>query len=97
MAQAALKEKRQTAFNDFFAVSEDFDREKITSPEKLGIIGGSNGFLMGVAFTQRPDLYKAAVCQGSALDMMRFPHLLAGASCWANMAILMCRQKENTF
>ena len=46
-------------------------------------MGGSNGgLLMGVAFTQRPDLYKAVVCQVPLLDMFRYTKLLAGAS-WA--------------
>ena len=79
--QAGLKEKRQNVYNDFHAVAEDLIKRKITAPEHLGIMGGSNGgLLMGVAFTQRPDLYKAVVCQGPLLDMERYNKLLAGAS-----------------
>lgn len=79
--QAALKENRQLAFDDFIAVSEDLISRKITSPEHLGIMGGSNGgLLVGVAFTQRPDLYSAVVCQVPLLDMQRYNKLLAGAS-----------------
>ncbi len=78
---AALKENRQRAYDDFAAVAEDLISRKITSPEKLGIMGGSNGgLLVGVAFTQRPDLYNAVVCEVPLLDMMRFHKLLAGAS-----------------
>ena len=81
--KAALKEKRQRAYDDFAAVAEDLATRKLTSPEHLGIMGGSNGgLLMGVAFTQRPDLYKAVVCQVPLLDMFRYTKLLAGAS-WA--------------
>ena len=79
--QAGLKEKRQNVYNDFHSVAEDLIRQKITSPEHLGIRGGSNGgLLMGVAFTQRPELYKAVVCQVPLLDMKRYNKLLAGAS-----------------
>jgi prolyl oligopeptidase len=79
--QAALKEKRQRAFDDFIAVGEDLVRRKITSPRHLGIQGGSNGgLLVGAVFTQRPDLFNAVVCQVPLLDMRRFNQLLAGAS-----------------
>jgi prolyl oligopeptidase len=79
--QAALKENRQRAYDDFAAVAEDLIRRGITSPEHLGIMGGSNGgLLMGVEFTERPDLYNAVVCQVPLLDMRRYNKLLAGAS-----------------
>jgi prolyl oligopeptidase len=79
--QAGLKENRQNVFDDFYAVAEDLISKKITSPEHLGIMGGSNGgLLVGVAFTQRPDLYNAVVCQVPLLDMQRYNKLLAGAS-----------------
>ncbi len=79
--QAALKENRQRAYDDFIAVAEDLIRRKITSPRRLGIMGGSNGgLLMGVMLTQRPDLFRAIVCQVPLLDMLRFHKLLAGAS-----------------
>jgi prolyl oligopeptidase len=79
--QAGLKEKRQNVFDDFHAVAEDLIERKITSGRKLGIQGGSNGgLLVGVAITQRPDLYGAAVCQVPLLDMKRYNKLLAGAS-----------------
>lgn len=79
--QAGLKEKRQNIYDDFHAVAEDLIEKKITSPKKLGIEGGSNGgLLVGVAFTQRPDLYNAVVCKVPLLDMKRYNKLLAGAS-----------------
>ncbi|MBY0444149.1 MAG: prolyl oligopeptidase family serine peptidase [Burkholderiales bacterium] len=79
--QAALKENRQKAYDDFIAVAEDLVAKKITQPKKLGIMGGSNGgLLMGVMMTQRPDLFGAVVCQVPLLDMRRFNQLLAGAS-----------------
>lgn len=79
--QAALKENRQRAYDDFIAVSEDLIAQKITSPRHLGIQGGSNGgLLMGVMLTQRPDLYNAVLIQVPLLDMLRYHKLLAGAS-----------------
>ncbi len=79
--EAARKENRQRAYDDFIAVAEDLIARKVTSPRHLGIQGGSNGgLLMGVMLTQRPELFKAVVCQVPLLDMKRFHYLLAGAS-----------------
>ncbi len=79
--QAGLKENRQRIYDDYYAVAEELINKKITSPKKLGIMGGSNGgLLVGVAFTQRPDLYNAVVCAVPLLDMKRYNKLLAGAS-----------------
>ncbi|QNM98321.1 prolyl oligopeptidase family serine peptidase [Chitinimonas koreensis] len=79
--QAALKENRQRAYDDFIAVAEDLQARKITKPRRLGIMGGSNGgLLMGVMLTERPDLFGAVVCQVPLLDMRRYNKLLAGAS-----------------
>ncbi|MFT6206749.1 MAG: prolyl oligopeptidase [Colwellia sp.] len=79
--QAGLKTNRQRIYDDFIAVAQDLITKKITSPEHLGIEGGSNGgLLMGVMFTQRPDLFNAVICAVPLLDMMRYHTLLAGAS-----------------
>ena len=79
--QAALKQHRQRAFDDFIAVAEDLVARGLTSPRHLGIMGGSNGgLLVGAALTQRPDLFGAVVCQVPLLDMRRYHELLAGAS-----------------
>lgn len=79
--QAALRENRQRAYDDFIAVAEALIERGITTPGQLGIQGGSNGgLLMGAAFTQRPDLFDAVVCQVPLLDMKRYHKLLAGAS-----------------
>ncbi|WP_419253430.1 prolyl oligopeptidase family serine peptidase [Caulobacter sp. ErkDOM-YI] len=78
---AALKANRQRAFDDYFAVAEDMIRKKITSPRHLGAYGRSNGgLLMGVALTQRPDLWNAVVVESPLLDMIRYTVLPAGAS-----------------
>jgi prolyl oligopeptidase len=79
--QAALKENRQRAYDDFIAIAEDLIKRKVTSPKHLGMMGGSNGgLLVGAILTQRPDLFGAVVCQVPLLDMRRYHKLLAGAS-----------------
>jgi prolyl oligopeptidase len=79
--QAALGPNRQRAHEDFVAVARDLIARGITSPRRLGIMGGSQGGLfMGVAMTQHPELFNAAVIQVPLFDMMRFHRLLAGAS-----------------
>ncbi|WP_439144469.1 prolyl oligopeptidase family serine peptidase [Sphingomonas faeni] len=78
---AGRKTKRQVIYDDFAAVGQDLIARKLTSPEKLGIYGGSNGgLLMGVEFNQHPDLWKAVVIQVPLLDMIRYEQIAAGAS-----------------
>jgi prolyl oligopeptidase len=79
--RTALREGRVKTHGDFIAVAEDLIKRGISSPRHLGIMGGSQGgLLVGAAFTQRPDLFQAVVCQVPLLDMKRYHKLLAGAS-----------------
>ena len=79
--QAALKQNRHKAYEDFTAVAQDLVARKITSRKHLGIMGGSNGgLLVGNMLTQYPELFGAVVVQVPLLDMKRYSHLLAGAS-----------------
>lgn len=79
--QAALKQNRHKAYEDFAAVAQDMIDRKITSPAHLGIRGGSNGGLLtGNMLTQYPELFGAVVIQVPLLDMQRYHQLLAGAS-----------------
>ena len=79
--EAGLKTHRQRIYDDFAAVGKDLVTRKITSPRRLGIVGGSNGgLLMGVEFTQHPEMWNAVVIQVPLLDMLRFEHIAAGAS-----------------
>ncbi|WP_374764171.1 prolyl oligopeptidase family serine peptidase [Yunchengibacter salinarum] len=79
--QAALKENRQRAYDDFIAVGEHLAETGLTSPRHLGIFGGSNGGLLtGVMLTQRPDLWNGVIIGVPLLDMLRYDKLLAGAS-----------------
>ena len=78
---AGLKLNRMRVYEDFFAVSQDLIDRKITSPRRLGIMGGSNGgLLMGVALTTHPELYHAIVIQVPLFDMIGYTHIGAGAS-----------------
>jgi len=79
--QAALRENRNKAYEDFAAVAQDLIARKVTRPERLGIQGGSNGgLLMGNMTVMYPELFGAVVCQVPLLDMYRYDKLLAGAS-----------------
>ena len=79
--QSVLREKRQGAFDDFAAVAEDLVRRGVTTPDRLGIYGRSNGgVLTSVLMTQRPELMDAAVIESPLIDMLRYHELPAGAS-----------------
>jgi prolyl oligopeptidase len=79
--KAAMQENHQTNFDDFVAIAEDLIARKITSPDHLGIMGGSQGgLLVGGTFVQRPELFRAVVCMVPLLDMKRYNKLLAGNS-----------------
>ena len=78
---AGRKTKRQIIYDDFAAVAKDLFDRKLTSPQKLGIYGGSNGgLLMGVEFNRHPDFWKAVTIQVPLLDMMRYQQIAAGDS-----------------
>jgi prolyl oligopeptidase len=79
--EAGLKTHRQVIYDDFAAVAQDLIARKITSPRRLGIMGGSNGgLLMGVEFTQHPELWRAVDIQVPLLDMLRYEQIDAGTS-----------------
>jgi prolyl oligopeptidase len=81
--EAALREHRQRAFDDFAAVAKDLIAHKITSARRLGIYGRSNGgVLMSVSMTEHPELFHAVVIESPLIDMLNYTHLSAGAS-WA--------------
>lgn len=79
--QAAQAATKQRTWDDFIAVAEDLIRRNVTSPRRLGVIGGSQGgLLVGAAITQRPELFNAAIIQVPLFDMLRFTKMGAGAS-----------------
>jgi prolyl oligopeptidase len=68
--QAAAGRNRHRACEDFIAVAEDLVRRGITSSAHLGCWGMSNGgWLVGMAFTQRPELFGAVVAEHPPLDL----------------------------
>lgn len=79
--EAGLKTHRQVIYDDFAAVGRDLVKRGITTSRRLGIEGGSNGgLLMGVEFTEHPELWNAVDIQVPLLDMLRYEKIAAGAS-----------------
>ena len=77
--KAAMFEKKQNVFDDWYAAAEYLIKEKYTSPEHFAIRGRSNGgLLMGASMTQRPDLFGAIWCGYPLLDMLRYQKFLVG-------------------
>jgi prolyl oligopeptidase len=71
--RAGMLDKKQNVFDDMIAAAEHLIAEKYTDTDHLAIQGGSNGgLLMGAMITQRPDLFRAVVCQVPLLDMLRY-------------------------
>jgi prolyl oligopeptidase len=80
--QTAIRENKQRTWDDFIAVGDDLVKRGFTSPKHLGIQGGSQGgLLVGTAFTQRPDLFGAAIVQIPLFDMLRY-HLIGRGASW---------------
>ncbi|WP_420597286.1 prolyl oligopeptidase family serine peptidase [Deinococcus sp.] len=79
--RAGMFEKKQNVFDDFAACARHLTERGYTSPEHLGIEGGSNGgLLVGATLTQHPELIGAAVAHVGVMDMLRFQHFTIG---WA--------------
>jgi len=94
---AGLKTKRQIVYDDFAAVAKDLISRGVTSPRRLGIEGGSNGgLLMGVEFTQHPELWNAVDIKIPLLDMIRIEKIAAGAS-WVGEYGSMANPDERAF
>jgi prolyl oligopeptidase len=80
--QSAQLAHKQRTWDDFQAVAEDLIRRRITSPRRLGAMGGSQGgLLVGTAITQRPELFHAAIIQVPLFDMLRY-HLIGAGASW---------------
>ena len=63
---------KQNCFDDFIACADHLHSSRITSRERLAIMGGSNGgLLMGAVLTQRPDIARAVVAAVPVMDSLR--------------------------
>ncbi|HEX4605461.1 MAG TPA: prolyl oligopeptidase family serine peptidase, partial [Candidatus Angelobacter sp.] len=71
--RAGMLDQKQNVFDDLAAAADHLIAQRYTCAERLAIQGGSNGgLLMGAALTQRPELFRAVVCQVPLLDMLRY-------------------------
>jgi prolyl oligopeptidase len=71
--EQGMFEKKQNVFDDWFAAAQYLIDQKYTSPAHFAITGRSNGgLLMGVSFTQHPELFAAVWCGYPLLDMLRY-------------------------
>jgi prolyl oligopeptidase len=75
--RAGMLDKKQNVFDDMIAAAEYLISEKYTDANHLAIQGASNGgLLMGAMITQRPDLFRAVVCEVPLLDMLHYQDFL---------------------
>jgi prolyl oligopeptidase len=71
--RAGMLDKKQNVFDDFIGAAEWLMANNYTRPERLAIEGGSNGgLLVGAALTQRPELFRAVLCEYPDLDMIGY-------------------------
>jgi prolyl oligopeptidase len=74
--------KKQNVFDDCIGAAEYLIHEGYTKPERLALRGGSNGGLLaGTVLVERPDLFRAVVCEAPLLDMIRYP-LFGSGKTW---------------
>ena len=80
--RAGMLHRKQNVFDDFIAAAEHLQKSGYTRPDRLAIMGGSNGgLLVGAAMVQRPDLFRAVSCGVPLLDMVRY-HLFGSGKTW---------------
>ena len=81
--KAGALDRKQNVFDDMIAAAEFLIKEGITSPARLGVMGGSNGgLLVGAVMEQRPDLFAVAMPAVGVMDMLRYDKF-TGGRLWA--------------
>ena len=79
--QAAVGVHKQRTFDDLLAAARWLIGQGITTPQRLGLWGVSNGGLtVAAALTQAPQLFGAAVIESALLDMLAYHQLGQGAN-----------------
>jgi prolyl oligopeptidase len=77
--RAGMREHKQNVFDDFIACAEELVRRGITRPDRLCIMGGSNGgLLVAAAAIQRPELFAAGLSLVPLTDMLRYHRFRIG-------------------
>ncbi len=77
--RAGMRENKQNVFDDFIACAEELVRRGVTRPDRLCVMGGSNGgLLVAAAVTQRPDLFAAGLSLVPLTDMLRYHRFRIG-------------------
>jgi prolyl oligopeptidase len=77
--RAGMLEKKQNVFDDLYACAEELFRSRVTRPERLGVVGGSNGgLLVAAAVTQRPELFRVGLSLVPLADMLRYHRFRIG-------------------
>lgn len=80
--KAGMLEHKQNTFDDLFACAEALFKDKITTPDRLGVIGGSNGgLLVAAAVTQHPEMFRVGLSLVPLTDMLRY-HKFRIAKLW---------------
>ncbi len=77
--RAGMRERKQNVFDDFIACAEELARRGVTTPQRLCVMGGSNGgLLVAAVVTQRPDLFAAGLSLVPLTDMLRYHRFRIG-------------------
>jgi prolyl oligopeptidase len=80
--RAGMRHQKQNVFDDFIGAAQYLQANGFTRPDRLAIMGGSNGgLLVGAALVQRPELFRAVSCGVPLLDMLRY-HLFGSGKTW---------------
>lgn len=72
-SEAAFGDKKPVSYRDLIDCCEEVIRQGWTAPERLVITGASGaGMVLGMALTERPDLFAAVIPEVAVLNMLRF-------------------------